>query len=69
MSATETRTWPELAHGLYERLTGSNAEIAYEFERMTIDVPSKAGEGAAHARWELNGTLRIRTRNRDEQAT
>lgn len=57
----ETETWPELAIGLYERLTGRGAEITYEFEDMAIDVPSKVGEGAEHARWRIDGTVRIRT--------
>lgn len=57
-----TRTWPELAEGLYERLTGRGTEISYEFDDMEVDVPSHAGEGADHAHWKLNGTLRIRTR-------
>jgi hypothetical protein len=58
----ETRTWPELAIGLYERLTGRGAEITYEFEDMQVDVPSKVGGDAEHAQWRLDGTLRIRTR-------
>jgi hypothetical protein len=62
----ETRTWPELAIGLYERLTGRGAEITYEFEEMEVDVPSKVGEDAEHARWRLDGTLRIRTREPEE---
>ncbi|WP_224450071.1 hypothetical protein [Haloprofundus salilacus] len=62
----ETRTWPELAIGLYERLTGRGAEITYEFEEMEVDVPSKTGEDAEHAHWRLDGTLRISTREPDE---
>ena len=61
-----TQTWPELAIGLYERLTGRGAEIAYEFEEMYIDVPDKVGEDASHARWRLDGTLTIRTSESDE---
>ncbi|SFG62702.1 hypothetical protein SAMN04488063_2633 [Halopelagius inordinatus] len=57
----ETTTWPELAVGLYDRLTGRGAEITYEFEEMTVDVPSKTGEDAEHARWGLDGTIRVRT--------
>jgi hypothetical protein len=57
----ETETWPELAIGLYERLTGRGAEITYEFEDMRVDVPSKVGDDADHARWRLDGTIRIRT--------
>jgi len=62
----ETRTWPELAIGLYERLTGRGAEIAYEFEDMQVDVPDRVGEDANHARWRLDGTLTIRTSENDE---
>jgi len=61
----ETETWPELAIGLYERLTGRGAEITYEFEDMRIDVPDRIGENADHAQWGLDGTVRIRARERD----
>jgi len=62
----ETQTWPELAIGLYERLTGRGAEITYEFEDMQVDVPDKVGEDADHARWRLDGTLTVRTSQHDE---
>ncbi|MEM4781330.1 MAG: hypothetical protein QXG03_07215 [Halalkalicoccus sp.] len=61
----ETRTWPELAIGLYDRLTGRGAEITYEFENMEVDVPSKTGEDAEYAHWRVDGTLRITTRERE----
>jgi hypothetical protein len=61
----ETETWPDLAIGLYDRLTGRGAEITYEFEEMEVDVPSKAGEDAEHAHWRVDGTLRITTRERE----
>lgn len=61
----ETTNWPELAVGLYDRLTGRGAEIIYEFEDMEVAVPSKVGEDAEHAHWEIDGTLRITTNERD----
>ena len=61
----ETTTWPELAIGLYDRLTGRGAEITYEFTDMEVDVPSKTGEDAEHARWRVDGELRITTEERD----
>jgi hypothetical protein len=61
MAKEETRNWPELAMGLYDRLTGRNAEIAYQVEDMNIFVPSKVGEDADHAHWKIDGTLRITT--------
>jgi len=48
----ETRTWPDLAISLYDRLTGRGAEITYEFQEMQVDVPSKAGPDPEHARWQ-----------------
>ncbi len=61
----ETRTWPELAIGLYDRLTGRGAEITYEFEEMQVDVPSKVGDDADHAHWRVDGTVRITTTERE----
>jgi hypothetical protein len=58
-----TTTWPELAIGLYDKLTGRNAEITYEMDHLEVWIPSGTGDEAAHARWKLNGTLRIRTRD------
>jgi hypothetical protein len=61
----ETTTWPDLAIGLYDRLTGRNAEIIYQFDEMEVDVPSGTGEDAEHAHWRVDGTLTITTRERD----
>ena len=61
----ETTTWPELAMGLYDRLTGRNAEIHYQFEDMTVEVPSGTGEDAEHAEWRVDGGVRVTTRERD----
>ena len=60
----EPTTWPDLAIGLYDRLTGRDAEISYEFEEMAIRVPSKAGGAADHAEWRLDGSVHITTRER-----
>lgn len=58
----EATDWPEFASGLYDKLTGRGAEIAYQFEDFLVQVPSGAGNAADHAVWKLNGTLRIRSR-------
>jgi len=64
MSKTnETTNWPELAIGLYDKLTGRNAEITYEFDKMEIGVPAGVGDQPKQAQWNLNGTLKIRTRD------
>ena len=58
-----TTNWPDLAIGLYDRLTGRNAEISYEFEDLHIKVPSGTGSGAEHAEWVVTGTMKIRTQD------
>ncbi len=65
--STETTNWPDLAIGLYDRLTGRNAEITYEFEDFELQVPSSASEDAKHATWKMTGTLRVRTKDNSEQ--
>lgn len=63
MSSEHTTNWPELAIGLYDKLTGRGAEITYEFENMEIWVPSGTGADAVSAKWTLNGVLKIRTKD------
>jgi hypothetical protein len=57
----ETQTWPELAEGLYGFLTGRGATIEYYFDNMEIGVPSSTRDGAAQAKWKLNGAIKIKT--------
>ena len=64
--AENTSTWPDLAIGLYDKLTGRGAEITYEFDHFELQVPSGANETATHATWRMNGTLRIRTRDTEK---
>lgn len=59
----DTRSWPELAIGLYDKLTGRGAEITYSFSELEVMVPSSTGADTAHAPWRLNGALSIRTRD------
>ncbi|MDH3356822.1 MAG: hypothetical protein OET81_11305 [Desulfobacteraceae bacterium] len=65
----DTTTWPELGMALYDKLTGRDAEITYEFENLEVSVPSSASSEASHANWKLNGTLKVRTsENGDEES-
>lgn len=59
----DTANWPDMFVGLYDRLTGSNAEITYAFNDMEIDVPSSTSDDAPHAHWKFNGVMRISTKN------
>jgi len=60
MANNETQTWPDLAIGLYDKLTGRNAEISYDFKEMEIDVPSGT-KNNGHAKWKVNGKVVIST--------
>lgn len=37
--------------------------ITYEMANLELLVPSQTGDAADHARWLLNGTVKIRTRD------
>ena len=62
-NAQDTRNWPDLAIGLYDRLTGRGAEITYTFDGVTLQVPSATGAEAAHAEWKVDGTVKVSTRD------
>lgn len=59
----DTKTWPELAIGLYDLLTERNAEIAYNFDNLELEVPSSTNGSAQHAQWKVNGGIRVTTRS------
>jgi hypothetical protein len=61
--STTTQDWPDLAIGLYDKLTGRGAEISYEMDDLNVQVPSKVGPDAEYTNWKVNGTVRIRTRD------
>ena len=61
MAEKETTTWPDFAIGLYDKLTGRNAEITYEFDNLEIGVPSSSSSKSPRAIWKLNGIVKIRT--------
>ncbi len=64
MATTQVaQTWPDLAVGLYDKLTGRGAEITYEFHDFKVAVPGSIAPDAASAPWTLNGTMKIRTRD------
>lgn len=61
-------TWPDLAIGLYDKLTGRKAEITYDFENFEVQIPSGTGQPAGSATWKLNGALKIRTSDKNQDA-
>lgn len=63
-TAADTQTWPELAIGLYDKLTGRGAEITYDFDNLEIHVPSSTRPDASHAHWKVSGRLVVSTRDK-----
>lgn len=56
----ETRNWPELVAGVYDRLQeDSDGGISIRLDDMEIQVPSRTGEDADHAHWNVDGTIDI----------
>ena len=62
-TTTDAQTWPDLAIGLYDKLTGRGAEITYEFHGLEISLPSSASSNAQHATWKVSGTVKVRTKD------
>jgi hypothetical protein len=62
-NSEHTTNWPDLAIGLYDRLTGRNAEITYDFDNLKVAVPSGTGPDAEHAEWILSGRVKISTQD------
>lgn len=61
----EIQTWPDLAIGLYDKLTGRGAEITYRFEDVAVGVPNAARPDAPAIPWKINGTIRVSTRDQN----
>jgi hypothetical protein len=60
---SNVQTWPDLAIGLYDKLTGRDAKINYHFQDFELFIPSSTAPDADHAHWKMNGTLSISTQN------
>ena len=60
-STKNVANWPELAISLYEKLTGKNASITYDFKYVNVQVPDRVGQEAVHTPWQINGALTIST--------
>jgi hypothetical protein len=59
-SEEKKESWPDLAIGLYDKLTGRNAKITYEFSDFKLGIPRQVGS-TERAEWEMNGKLIIST--------
>ena len=64
-TTTGTTDITEFGRELWTYLTGKDASIEYRFEDMRIEVPKTTGPDPERAIWKLDGTVRIRTSDRD----
>ena len=55
----------EFGQELWAYLTGRGATIEYELRDMTVEVPKTTGPDSPRATWKMNGTVRIRTSDRE----
>ena len=59
----KTTQWVDLISALFDRLTGKEAVITYEFDNLVVDIPKAAGPGGKElgsAKWTINGKLIIK---------
>ena len=62
-SNTQVSNWVDLISALFDRLTGKEAIVTYEFDNLIIDIPRASGPGGKElgsAKWTINGKLIIK---------
>lgn len=55
----------DIAREMWSYLTGKGATVEYNFENMQVEVPKTTGADSPRAIWKLDGTLRIKTSDKD----
>ena len=69
---SQSSHWTEVVGQLMEKLTGKNMSMTYEFDDLTIDVPSARGPGGRDLggiQWEINGKVTITTETYQKGST
>jgi hypothetical protein len=63
-SSSQSSHWTEVVGQLMEKITGKNMSMNYEFDDLTIDIPSARGPGGRDlggVQWKINGKVTITT--------
>ena len=63
-SSSQSSHWTEVVGQLMEKLTGKNMSMKYEYDDLTIDIPSARGPGGREiggVQWKINGKVTIIT--------
>ena len=59
----------EFGQEMWSYLTGKGATVEYSFDDMSVEVPKTTGPDAERATWKLNGTIRIKTTDKDDSGS
>ena len=60
---SRTTEWVDLVSSIFDRLTGKEAVVTYEFDNLRISIPRASGPGGKElgsAEWTINGKLIIK---------
>jgi hypothetical protein len=71
-SPSQSSHWTEVVGQLMEKLTGKNMSMTYEFDDLTIDIPSARGPGGRDlggVQWKVNGKVTITTETYQKGST
>ena len=63
---TKDATWPDFAAALYDKLSGRECQITYEFDNLNLFIPSKLGD-TDHFHWKMDGIIRISSKDHVNQ--
>ena len=69
---SKSTQWVDLISALFDRLTGKEAVITYEFDNLVVDIPKAAGPGGKElgsAKWTINGKLIIKAEAHSQSKT
>ena len=69
---SQSSHWTEVVGQLMENLTGKNMSMTYEFDNLTIDIPSARGPGGRDlggVQWKINGKVTITTETYQKGST
>jgi hypothetical protein len=70
--SSQSSHWTEVVGQLMEKLTGKNMSMNYEFDDLTIDIPSARGPGGRDlggVQWKINGKVTITTETYQKGST
>lgn len=55
----ESRTWPEWATALYDRLGQLGSEFTVRFQDTNVTIPSATALKTLQTPWKVSGTIKV----------